>query len=101
MRRMNKFAATLAAIGAAAVMAVPAFAAAPAAQAPITEAQAKTIALEKAGFTEDAVDFLEIEKDFDDGRLEYDIDFFVDGVEYSCEIDVNTGGIIEYEVDFD
>ena len=82
----------MAAIGAAAIMAVPAFAAAPA---------AKAIALEKAGFTEDQVRRMKVEKDYDDGRLEYDVEFYVNGVEYSCDIDIDTGNITDYDVDFD
>ena len=88
----------MAAIGAAAIMAVPAFAAAPAAPAatpaaapvpvPVTEEQAKAIALEKAGFTEEQVRRMKVEKDYDDGRLEYDVEFYVNGVEYSCDIDI-------------
>lgn len=110
-RDMNKFTATMAAIGAAAIMAVPAFAAAPAAPAatpaaapvpvPVTEEQAKAIALEKAGFTEDQVRRMKVEKDYDDGRLEYDVEFYVNGVEYSCDIDIDTGNITDYDVDFD
>lgn len=110
-RDMNKFTATMAAIGAAAIMAVPAFAAAPAAPAaipaaapvpvPVTEEQAKAIALEKAGFTEEQVRRMKVEKDYDDGRLEYDVEFYVNGVEYSCDIDIDTGNITDYDVDFD
>lgn len=107
-RDMNKFAATIAAIGAAAIMAVPAFAAAPAATpaaapvpVPVTEEQAKAMALEKAGFTEDQVRRMKVEKDYDDGRLEYDVEFYVNGVEYSCDIDIDTGNITDYDVDFD
>ena len=90
----------MAAIGAAAIMAVPAFAAAPV-PVPVTEEQAKAIALEKAGFTEDQVRRMKVEKDYDDGRLEYDVEFYVNGVEYSCDIDIDTGNITDYDVDFD
>lgn len=107
-KEMNKFAAVMAAIGAAAIMAVPAFAATPAAvpaadlaTTPVTEEQAKEIALEKAGFAEDQVRRMKIEKEFDDGRLEYEVEFYVNGVEYSCDIDLNTGNITDYDVDFD
>ena len=44
---------------------------------------------------------MKVEKDYDDGRLEYDVEFYVNGVEYSCDIDIDTGNITDYDVDFD
>ena len=46
--------------------------------------QAKAIALEKAGFTENQVYFKKAKLDFDDGRWEYEIEFYKDYVEYDA-----------------
>lgn len=60
--------------------------------------KAKAIALEKVGLSEDEVVFSKAKLDRDDGRLEYDIEFFVAGErEYEFEIDANTGEILGYE----
>lgn len=97
-KEMSRFTAAMAAIGAAAIMAFPAFAAAPAAT-PVTEEQAKAIALEKAGFTEDQVKSMKVDKDYDDGRLEYEVEFYVNNVEYDCDVDMKTGEITDFDVD--
>ena len=65
----------------------------------ISVEQAKAIALEKAGFTENQVYFKKAKLDFDDGRWEYEIEFYKDYVEYDAEIDAQTGAIYKWEMD--
>ena len=63
----------------------------------ISESKAKEIARTNAGLTNNDVNFLRVEKDRDDGRVVYEIEFYADGMEYDCEIDANTGAIISWE----
>lgn len=65
----------------------------------ISVEQAKAIALEKAGFAENQVYFKKAKLDFDDGRWEYEIEFYKDYVEYDAEIDAQTGAIYKWEMD--
>ena len=65
----------------------------------ITEAEAQAIALEHAGLTEADISRLEVRKDFDDGRQEYDVEFHVDRLEYEYEIDAVTGKILSFDKD--
>ena len=65
----------------------------------ITEAEAQAIALEHAGLTEADISRLEVRKDFDDGRQEYDVEFHADRLEYEYEIDAVTGKILSFDKD--
>ncbi|MBR5947217.1 MAG: PepSY domain-containing protein [Clostridia bacterium] len=65
----------------------------------ISEAQAKTIAFQRAGVTESQVRDLEIDLDEDDGIMVYEIEFEANGREYSVEINAVTGAIIDFDVD--
>jgi uncharacterized membrane protein YkoI len=65
----------------------------------ITEDQAQAIALEHAGLTEADISHLQVRKDFDDGRQEYDVEFHVDRLEYEYEIDAATGKILSFDKD--
>ncbi len=67
----------------------------------ITLDEAKKIALDKAGVTEDDVVFKETKYDFDDGRWICDIEFIKDKVEYSAEILVSDGTVVSWEIDRD
>ena len=67
----------------------------------ITADDAKRIAAEKAGFTVDEVRFERTELDRDDGVLRYEVEFWKDGVEYSADIRVSDGVILEWDVDRD
>ena len=61
---------------------------------------AKAIALEHAGLTEEEVTFIksDLDKDFDDHN--YDIEFYTeDRLEYDYEIDAYTGRILGYDLD--
>lgn len=65
------------------------------ASAGITEEEAKKIALEQVpGATEE--DFLEFGRDFDDGRLIYEVEILYDQKEYDFEIDAQDGSILEW-----
>ena len=61
--------------------------------------EAKEIALKHANLTKDQVVFEKVEMDYD--RIQsYDIEFYHNNMEYSYEIDANTGQIISYEQDY-
>ena len=62
---------------------------------------AKAAALAHAGVTESQTTKMEVERDWDDGRLEYDVEFDVGRTEYEYTIDGVTGAILEYEQDID
>lgn len=63
--------------------------------------KAKAIALSHAGLSEAQVSRLRAEKDKDNGRLEYEVEFSADGMEYDYTIDAATGSILEHEKDKD
>lgn len=66
----------------------------------IGEEKAKTIALSHAGLTEGQVRFIKSKLDFDDGRWEYDVEFYTDTYqEYDYEIDAVTGAILKFDQD--
>lgn len=62
---------------------------------------AKAVALQHAGAAESAVTGLKVERDYDDGRLEYKVEFHVGNVEYEYEIAAADGTILEYDKDVD
>ena len=66
----------------------------------ITLEQAKDIALQKAGVSEQ-VYFKEAKLDFEDGRWKYEIEFMQDNVEYEAEIDAQTGVFYKWKIDRD
>lgn len=65
----------------------------------IGKEKAKEIALQHAGVAETEATRLRVEHDYDDGRLEYQIEFRVGNKEYEYEVDAKTGNI--HERDFD
>ena len=65
----------------------------------ITLEQAKTVALNNAGLTAGQVTFVKTHQDWDDGRLEYEIEFYYGAVEYEYTIDAATGRIVDMERD--
>ena len=67
----------------------------------ITEAEAKTAAVNHAGLNEADVTFLKVKLDYDDGRAEYEIEFYTDGTEYDYNIDAVTGEVLSFDVDKD
>lgn len=67
----------------------------------IAEEQAKSIALEDAQVKESDVKRIRIERDRDDGRQVYDIDFYAGTKEYDYEIDLYTGQILSRDLDIE
>ena len=77
---------------------------APPAQSPqsgdyIDESEARAIALAHAGVTEDDATFTRTKLDHDDGRAEYEVEFYKGNTEYDYDIDAVTGDIISYDHD--
>jgi len=68
-------------------------------EALITEAQAQEAALKHAGFLSDEVTGLRVSYDIDDGRKEYDVEFFADDTEYDCTVDAVTGDIVSFDAE--
>lgn len=62
---------------------------------------AKEIALNHANLNESDVRFAKEEFENDDGRTEYEIEFYSGQTEYDYTIDAVSGNIIEYDVDYD
>lgn len=67
----------------------------------VGESGARTAALQHAGLSETQVTKLKVERDYDDGRLEYEVEFKSGGVEYEYTIDGATGAVLEHEMDWD
>lgn len=67
----------------------------------IGEEKAKEIALSHAGLTAGQVTFVKAYLDFDDGRYEYEVEFYnrSDYTEYDYEIDALTGKILSVDYD--
>ncbi len=63
--------------------------------------RAKEIALNHAGLNESDVQFVKAKQDYDDGRAEYEIEFYAGRTEYDYTIDAVSGEIIEYDVEND
>ena len=62
---------------------------------------ARDAALTHAGVSAADVWELKVERDWDDGRLEYEVEFKSAGWEYEYKIDGATGAILDYERDWD
>ena len=60
---------------------------------------AKKAALDHAGLTESQVTDWKIERDWDDGRLEYEIEFWCGTDEYDYTIDGHSCAVLKHEVD--
>lgn len=67
----------------------------------IGPAAAKAAALAHAGVSENQAAGMKVERDWDDGWLEYDVEFYVGRTEYEYTIDGVTGAVLEYEWDID
>ena len=66
----------------------------------LTEADARRIALEHAGLSENDVSsmaFFKTEKEYDDGHAEYEVEFSSGAVKYDYTIDAETGAILSFE----
>lgn len=69
--------------------------------AQITEDKATQIALEYAGISETEAQYLTVEFDYDDGRAEYQVEWYVGRMEYSCDVDASTGDVLSFEKEYD
>lgn len=67
----------------------------------IDEAQARSIALEHAGVAESDAAFYRVERDSDDGRAVYEVEFYSGNTEYDYEISAETGEILSYDSDIE
>ena len=65
----------------------------------IGKAKAKEIALDHAGVSASKATFVHVELDWDDGRPEYEVEFYAGGKEYDYDIDARTGDIRSYDFD--
>ena len=73
----------------------------PAASGDIGYAKAKSIALNHAGVSENKAYDMDIELDDEDGRLIYEVEFKSGNMEYSYEINADTGAILKHEAELD
>ncbi|MBE7033457.1 MAG: hypothetical protein E7406_04430 [Ruminococcaceae bacterium] len=70
------------------------------AKAKLSADEAKQIALDNAGLSNEDVTFIKAEKDRDDGKVVYEVEFYTkDKREFDYEIDGNTGDILSYDTD--
>lgn len=65
----------------------------------IGEERAKEIALNHAGLTASGVTFVRSHLDWDDGRAQYEVEFYANNTEYDYDIDATTGDIRSYDYD--
>ncbi len=63
----------------------------------IGDERAKEIALDHAGVREKDTRKLEVELDYDDGRMVYEVEFYLGNTEYDYEIDAKSGRILEFK----
>ena len=67
--------------------------------ADIGQAGAKEAALKAAGVSESQASGVKVEKDEDDGKYHYDVEFWVDTTEYDYEVDAATGAILAQDIE--
>lgn len=65
----------------------------------IGESRALQIALDHAGVKSSDTLFSYVKLDYDDGRYEYDVEFYAGNKEYDFEIDASTGNVTEWDVE--
>ena len=65
----------------------------------LTKDEAKQIALKEAGVTAAEASFTKARLDYDDGREEYEFEFFANGKEFDVDVDANTGRVVKFEVE--
>lgn len=73
--------------------------AAPSQSQDIGQDAAKKAALNNAGLSAADVTDWKIEREWDDGRLEYEIEFWCGTSEYECTVDGHTGAVLKSEID--
>ncbi len=65
----------------------------------ITKAEAKIVALRDAGLSEAEASALRVRFEYDDGRFQYEVDFYNNGTEYEYLIQAKNGEIIARDID--
>ena len=65
----------------------------------ITKAEAKIVALKDAGLSEAEASALRVRFEYDDGRFQYEVDFYNNGTEYEYLIQAKNGEIIARDID--
>lgn len=65
----------------------------------ITKAEAKIVALKDAGLSEAEASALRVRFEFDDGRFQYEVDFYNNGTAYEYLIQAKNGEIIARDID--
>jgi len=66
----------------------------------LTLEQAKQTALEYAGVKAAEANFTKAYRSWDDGREVYEIEFYVGSTEYDMDVDVLTGRITDFSLDY-
>lgn len=61
--------------------------------------QAKAAALKHAGLSEAEITQIKMERDYEDGRLEYEIEFWAGSTEYDYTIDGTSGAVLKYDTE--
>ncbi len=70
------------------------------AEAKLSADEVKQIALNNAGLSNEEVTFIKAEKDRENGKVVYEVEFYTkDNREFDYEIDANTGDILSYDTD--
>ena len=59
--------------------------------------KAKEAALAHAGLQEADVTFVKVKLDYDDGRAEYEVEFYQGNTEYDYDIDATTGQVLSFD----
>lgn len=65
----------------------------------IGEEKAKQAALAHAGLTEQQVTIHKVKLDFEDGQVEYEVEFFTSNREYEYDINAKTGEVLSYDTE--
>ena len=66
----------------------------------LTLNEAKQAALDYAGVKASEANFTKAHKGYDDGRQVYEIEFYADNTEYDMDVDVNTGRITDFNMEY-
>ena len=69
--------------------------------AELTQSKAKSKALKHAGVKSADANFIKVQRDYDDGRKIYEVDFRANGYEYDYEIDAVSGEVLKYDKEKD
>lgn len=69
----------------------------------ISEDDAKAIVLEHAGLADKEVSFVKVKTDYENGRTEYELEFYYENTEYDYELDAVSGEILSFdnEIEYD